>query len=305
MPDLSTLDFLNANSQREFPLKEGVNRTSMDGLLVLPDDFLVDLLLSVSAGPDLRAYVSRIVNLPGTVQVEISAVSATAPAPLIGRFLVQAATHVRYAAYPLVPGDGFAGAAGKLVVDSLAGLQQLAIGDHVFAPEATELEMRTVIPLPPQVNRLVFRNADGTEFSLTGNVVLQAGVNLRFRSVADASGRPSAVLDAGEGLGLNSPCADDRPAIKTINGVGPDPDGKFWFTASNCAQLTPVSGLRPGLHLADTCCQPCLGCTEVGELTQRVMQLESDLVSLRDNYQQIDLAARQVTALAGSDCACT
>lgn len=304
MPNLETLDFLNANSVREFPLKEGVSRTSVSGLLVLPDNFLVDLLLSVSAGSDLRAYVSRLVNLPGLIQVEVS--SMEDPVRLIGRFDISPISHVRYATYSLVAGPAFAGAGGKLVVDSLADLQQLAVGEHQFTPDGAELEMRTVLPLPERLNRLVFRNADGTEFSLTGQVVLQAGVNLRFRAVSSQSGGPVvAVLDAGEGLGLNSPCDDSRPCIKTINGIGPNLDGEFQLTASNCARLTTVTGTLPGLNLADTCCQPCMGCTEVDELTRRVMQLETDMLSLRDNYQQVELAARQVTALAGSDCLCT
>ncbi len=72
MPYIETLDYLNLNTMRGFPIKEGLSRTSTDGLLTVPDDFIADACLSVTSDVSKRFYISKISNAVDNVTVEVS-----------------------------------------------------------------------------------------------------------------------------------------------------------------------------------------------------------------------------------------
>lgn len=299
MAYVENLDFLNANTLREFPLKEGVTRTDTTGSFVIPDNFMVDLVASVSSSADLRVYVSRIVNMPDEVEVELSAHGTST---IIGVFSIPVGAHTRYATYVLAPSASYVNATGKLVVAELSGLAERPYGTFSFSVTDAELEARTIIPGLATASRFVFKNADGTSFSVSGDITIVAQTNTRFRAINGTT----VAIDAGDGLGLNSPCADDRPCLKTINNIPPDSQGNFTLTTSDCARFTPLtSGVQYGLNLADACCKPCLSCNEIGDLTERLMQLESDLIALRGHYNSISLLTQQFGNLANASCECT
>ena len=69
---MDNLDFLNLNTRRSYPIKEGVSRTSTDGVFVIPDEFMVDLMLCTSADVTTRFYVSEITNIPEQITIKVS-----------------------------------------------------------------------------------------------------------------------------------------------------------------------------------------------------------------------------------------
>lgn len=292
------LDFLNVNTLRNFPLKEGVSKQDSTGVFVIPDDFLVDLLVSASADPSLRVFVSKVINMPDVVEVELAEYGTSTK---LGSFTIPVATHTRYKTYTMTASSSYVNATGKLVVAELGSLAGSAYGTFTFAPATTEVEARTVVPGIATISRFVFKNADGTSFAVTGDVTIVAQTNTRFRQLSSTT----VAIDAGDNLGLNSPCADTRPCIKTINSVAPDVHGNFTITTSDCAKLTELAaGTLKGLNLSDTCCKPCLSCNEIGDLTQRLMQLESDLLTLRNHYNDISLLTTQFANLTNASCEC-
>lgn len=299
MPTIENLDFLNANTLRNFPIKEGASRIDSSGAFEIPDSFMVDLVLSASSDPSLRVYVSKVVNMPDEVEVELSAYGT---GTAIGVFNISTQSHTRYTTYYMSAASGYTAATGKLTVAEVAAMVTLPYGVFTFAQDATELEMRTIVPGLATVSRFVFKNADGTSVSVTGDVTILAQTNTKFRQINSTT----VAIDAGDGLGLNSPCADDRPCLKTINNVAPDSNGNFTLTTSDCAKFSALSaGTLKGLNLADSCCKPCLSCNEIGDLTQRLMQLESDLLALRGHYNEVSLLTQQFSQLSSASCECT
>lgn len=295
MANAENLDFLNANSLRNFPIKEGLSKLSIDGVLTLPDDFIVDLVLAASSDVTARFYISKVSNLPNVVVVELSSIAGTTSL-VCGTFTIETSTHTLNKTYYLLPSDNYPASNGKLTVASVATIGGLPLGVFSFEAATTELESRVIIPSLNNITKFTFSNADGSTFSVTGDITIVAGINVSFRGSGS-----TIYVDAGEGLGLNLALNDPRVNIKTINGVPPDDEGNFVIETSNCAQLQEITN---GLLLNDTCCKPCLSCDEIGDLTGRLMQLETDMLNLRDHYQRISTLSSQLTISSNSSCAC-
>lgn len=292
---LENLDFLNLNSLRNYPIKEGVSKTSVDGGMVIPDDFLVELQLAATYDPAIRFYINRVSNFDDNITVEIMDQSNVS----VGTFTVSVATHTQYKEYYLVASSDYSGATGSITVNRLDGMQGAPTGNHVFTLATAELEARTVIPALRGINRLIFQNASGETFSVTGDVQIVARTNLRF---VDMGGN-RVMLDAGEDLGLNVDCDGDSPAIKTINGIAPDSEGNFTLDFSDCATLEPIPA-NTGLILQDICCKPCQGCNDIEELTNRLTSLESQLLALRTYYTDLTTLFTQYKTTVDYTCDC-
>jgi hypothetical protein len=298
MPYVENLDFLNLNTLRNFPLKEGVDRTSTTSgvAFVIPNDFLVDLSLAASADPTKRFYISELINHTDQVTLTLMDDSSVA----LGSFVIPVSAHTLYKDYYLIPSAGYVGATGKLTVGTLTGLQSTLTGTFTFAITSTEVEMRTIVPYQGSISRFHFINADGTNFSLTGNVTFVARANVKFR-LSDGN---VVNIDAGDGLGLNAPCTTVAPPIRFINNVGPDANGKISILSNDgCIQITGAASNT--LNITNTCCKPCLGCEEINDLTERAMTIETDMLKLREHYMQMTNLVTQFGTLVGVQCTCS
>lgn len=287
------LDFLNQNSLRNYPIKEGVSRVDTLGVFTIPTNFLVDIEIAASWDPSKRYFISRITNLEDTIGIEVSDETAT----LVGSFLITTATHTQYKTYSLTATPAFVGASGAATVGVLTAMQSLATGSYNFTLTTAELEMRTCIPALRGITRLKFLNANGESFALTGDVEIVARQNLAFR----LGPGNSVIVDAGNGLGLNTKCAEELGCIKTINGIPGDSEGDFTLDFSDCALLTPIPA-NTGLLLEDICCKPCMGCNDIEELTNRLMTAETSLIQLRDYYVSLTTLYEQFKVTATYTC---
>jgi len=276
MPYIENLDFLNQNSLRNYPIKEGAPRISTDGVLTLPNNFIVDFQLAATYDPTRRFFISKISNFEDSMQIEISDENSI----VAGTFNITVVSHTPYKEYFLTPTDYYVGATGVIVIDDYTSFN--ITGVFNFNISNTEFETRTVIPALRGINRLIFTNADGTSYSYTGDVVIEARTNLRFK----AGVGNTVILDAGENIGLNTICSDYVGCIKTINGIPGDAEQNFTLDFSDCITLTPIPA-NTGLLLQDVCCKPCVGCSEIGELTTRLTTTETNLVTLRQYYTDL------------------
>lgn len=292
---IENLDFLNLNSLRNFPIKEGKSRVDDSGVLTIPNDFLVDMELGVNSDAGVSYFVSKIVNVIDTVLLEVSNSSLE----VIGTFSIDPATHTKNTVYQLSPTNDFVGTNGSVTIGSLDSILAGPAGSYAFSLANTELEMRVSTISTEGINRIRFINTDGTSFTLSGDVEIDARTNLRFK--AGTGNR--VIIDAGNGLGLNTDCLDQLACIKTINGIGPDETGNFTLDFSDCAVLTPIPA-NTGLILEDNCCKPCVGCSDIGELTSRLMELESSLIQLRDYYNSLTLLYEQFKTTTSYTCDC-
>lgn len=297
MPSIDSLDFLNTNALRNYPIKEGVSKVSDDEAFIIPNDFIVDLQVAVSYDPAKRYYISRIVNFDDSITVEISDETST----LVGTFTVISANHWQYKEYIMTPSSYFAGANGAMCVTSLTGILNQPSGVYTFTLATTELEARASVPALKGINRLIFNNSTGESYSMTGDIIIEARQNLRFKVDPDIDNK--IIIDAGNGLGLNTMCSDALSCIKTINGIPPDAEGNFTLDFSDCATLTPIPA-GTGLLLEDICCKPCVGCNDIETLTSRLMTTETGLLQLRAYYDDLLKLLNDFKTTSGFTCAC-
>lgn len=296
MPLFENLDFLNLNSVRSFPIKEGLSCLSTDSAFLIPDQFILDFTISANANVESRFFVSRIQNTPEIILVEISDEEGI----IAGLFTITVSTHQMYQSYYMAPTEEYVNAMGKIVIGTLSEVQLKPTGSFSFVLAATEFEMRCVTPSIANINRFRFIDEIGDLHTLTGDVILVARNNLAFRLDADTN---TVILDAGDGLGLNKDCGEVAPCIKTIQGISPDEDGNFTFIGSDCADFQELD-TPPGLLLKETCCKPCMGCDEISELTRRAMQVETDMLKLRDFVTELQNLITEFSMLSNYSCEC-
>ena len=288
------LDFLNANSLRSYPIEEGRSRASIDGLFVIPDDFIVDLTLCISDDATQTFFISRISYLGSSAIIEVSNVSGP---DIVGTFEITLAEHTTYKNY--VMSSNVEGATGRIVIGALTGLNSQPVGAFSFDSESTLLEMRVASLASDSLTYLGIADKDGNTYYFGNKVKLVARSNLRFTVDEETD---TIFLDAGEGLGLNEACSP-LSFIRTINGVAPDVTGNFTLIPADCASLTPLSS-GGGLLWSDKCCKPCMACDEVNQLVERLMQLETDILNLRNHYKSLETMSQEFATLLGYSCEC-
>ena len=289
---MPNLDFLNLNSIRNYPIKDGLDCTSVDGFFTIPADLIVDISIAATGSITDTLFVSSINNTSSYIIVEIS----TSAGNIVGTFYIPANT-ANYTDIPLTPSLALPNSVGMLTVGTLATIVQQPTGIFTFTVDDTALLSRVYCPITTGINYLTFVDSNNNSVSLTNNVTIQAESNLRFRYLNNII-----YLDAGEGLGLNSACDNSATPVKTINGITPDSNGNFTIIPENCVSIDTA---EYGLVLNDTCGQPCQGCSTVSTLTDRVISVESNLLTLRDYVTSLNSAITQLTTLInyqGSNC---
>jgi hypothetical protein len=285
------LDFLNLNSVRNYPIRDGLSRISEDELFTIPNELILDLTISVPGDSHLKLYVSKLISTTDTVTIQISVKDGD----LVGSFVVDIASDL-YADTNLTASSYYPLAVGTITTGDLTKLNNLPSGEFTFSASNTELIMRAYTPASVGVNYISFTDNKGNSMKLTGDVAIIAESNLQFRRDGN-----SVYIDAGENLGLNKDCSETGVQIRKINGVSPDSEGNFYLIADDCVEINPI---EYGVSLKDSCGKPCLGCNELGELTNRLMTTETDLLSLRDYINNLQNTITQLSTLTGYTCTC-
>jgi hypothetical protein len=290
---MDNLDFLNLNSIRNYPIRDSYSRVSTDGLFTIPNDFIVDMSVSAPNNDHLDLYISRIVNTSTNINVEISVDHLG----VVGNFYIDVASTDAEDDITLIPNnDLFPQALGVLTVGTLDTITALAAGEFTFDASATALLMRVFTPATVGVNYLAFTDSKGNQVTLTGHVGINAESNLQFR---DGGNGHSVIIDAGENLGLNKNCDDSNSPIKTINGVRPDDDGNFTLIPGDCVSIVDADF---GVVINDTCGKPCLGCNEIGTLTDRLVTVESDLLKMTNYLNNLQAMLTQLSTIVNFQC---
>jgi len=290
MPSLGNLwdiDWLNANSQRHYPLSEEAGSRDTSGSFTIPFEFVVDFIWPVHADASIDPAKFHIIGIGvfGTgVTVAIGYNGVT-----VGSVAIDAAVHVRNQSY-FVNGTGtFFDTVGKIVIGSLETVLK-SPGSYTFDLANGRIETTCVKPDLRGVSALFVKNGDELSEALQGDVVLQAGRNFSLSFVTGIVGEPDRVVfNAIDGAGLNTPCAcsegSELPCIKTINGIEPDGSGNFILLEDECLKLNDIAN---GLQLTDECSKPCCGCAElavVEETLNFVMTQANSLANLASRLE--------------------
>lgn len=284
-------EWLNQNSYRSYPIKESVSRYAVDSAgriltdIQIPNQLIVDLVLTVAADTSLRVYVSKVALIGDFVSIALYDESDNS----ITTVAVDISTHTPNTAYPLVGADTYEDARGTIVVGDLSTLRNsLSEGSFNFTLATAELEPAVVRPDIRGVRSL--RTDSNGELSelLFGHVRLVAGENIRLTPFPSDN---SIRIDAIDATGFEDECecVDDfqRPCLRTINGIN---ISDLQIVGDKCIEVN-TSGNE--IQLTDKCSAPCCGCIELEFLTRNIDLLEDQLSRL-EGYAT-DMRERLVT----------
>lgn len=268
-------DWLWENSQRNYPLLDGVSRTS--GAFIIPNTFLLDLSVSVPSNLSLpfQDYYIHEISSFGTGYIVTIRNGATE----VGKFSILSSTHTWGKAYPVyTERDGNTQFIGSVVIGDLSDINLQPAGTHTFETEASRLQLRCVSTYVSGLSGLKI-SKNGVESNLiTDTVVLRGGPNTRLSlegnaitvdAIGDKEFLQDCVCEGGREKG---------EPIRTINGQGPNQNGEFVLMPSIlCMDIQPIQN---GVMLSDTCSTPCCGCEELEVVNTTLNGLTSQFQTL-------------------------
>ena len=182
-----------------------------------------------------------------------------------------------------------------MAIGNTATVDALPPGQYFFTPEAGELEFDSIWPMIRGVSSLTVVNGADRSEKFYGDVELVAGNNIRLTPIIVEGEDPQIIISAISGEGLNEDCVCDEeelgPAIRTINGIGPLPNGDFRMLGDECLLLNPITN---GLQLEDDCSQPCCGCDKLDAINSRLDAMTDQLVTLNSFANRVQTEVTQM-----------
>ena len=299
MPKISNVGWLNSNTTRVYPFREG--STLSNGTVKLPKDFLVDAILS-GTDPSLRYRVNYVeVISAGALQVGLMDSSGT----FLGVVNLSVPLPTNYITQLFQPVEGVT-VRGRFVFGKGANfVAGFNLGRHLFGFSSAELEPSVLVPLAnesPRVNTLSVVGQE--EIQLTGDVKLEGGdgVSLTTQSITNSIRfdlSKQFALRCPEDLNKYERCTN---CIKYINGIAPRSDGNFDILGTEFISVENDAANHRILvrFVGDVnCC--CTACNDVQELINRVNQVEANNLALAGQVgESPDPNASSVTAVPQS-----
>jgi hypothetical protein len=274
-------EWLNQNSQRKYPLADDASGEGDSGF-VIPNDFIVELDLSVHAGLDVvpgRFFIYKIGAYSTGYSVVVGYQPVSGDPVNVATALIARQLHTRNRVYNLGGIEPFDDAVGKLVIGRLDAIDEQPPGFHTFSFENSRLDPDAIRPIIRGVSSVVVVNNGQRSRPIYGDVELVAGSNFLIETTATAGGA-TITFNAIKGEGTVDDCecvAEDDPPIKTINGIAPTPEGNFFIVGDNCIDTDEITN---GLRVSDTCAKPCCSCQELEEITRALEELKKQANSV-------------------------
>lgn len=297
--EIRQLEWLNHNAQRSFPICDDASQQDTTGTFAIPKDFIVELSVSIHAGHNVdpaRFHIKSVVSFSSGYGIVVGYWNGTESLPVASALIARDAQTQRNTRYRLGGLGDFTDAVGHVVIGSLDTVDLQPTGQWEFDLDGSQLEQDAITPNIRNVTSLQLQNDTTLSDRIYGDVILRAGRNVRLTPILEEGMDPVVVIDSLASDELNTPCIcsnqDLGDCIRTINQIGPTPDGDFTVLGNDCLQ---VEGITNGLQLKDTCSEPCCGCAELETVTQALAQfgaqattLENFLVSLEARVTQMD-----------------
>lgn len=300
MPSLAwSLEWLNHNSQRNYPLTDGATGSDQTESFLLPRDFLIELDLPIHAGLNVdpaRFYVRQLGVYPTGYSLTIGYLPSDGGDPInVATAMIARPTHVKNQSYNLGGVGDYDDTNGKVVIGRLDNIDQQPPGFWTFEFEATRLDPDAVRPMIRGVSSLICVNGNQASAKLYGDVELVAGSNCRLVPIIAAGQDPIIRVDFLQGEGTIEECvcegdtAQTQP-VRRFNGQTPTAAGDYNIIGSECIQILPIVN---GVKIVNTCAPPCCSCTELEKITTDMERLNSEVAAVID-YRR-DLSAKVET----------
>lgn len=307
------LEFLNHNSQRNYPLADDASCVDDSGSFTIPTDFILELDLPLHAGLDVDTSRFFIKHL-GVYQLGYSVVIGYQPDgedPIdVAVALISKPNHTPNTVYSVGGTGDFADTVGKIVIGRLDDIDKEPAGFWTFSLEHTRIDPDALRPIIRGVSSITCVNGSQRSQPLYGHIELRGGANMQISPIIVAGENPVIVFSAidGEGTVEECVCAGDvRPTepITSINGVRPKPNGDFPLIAGTCLRIDPIEN---GLKIANTCASPCCGPTELERITRDLERFGAQAASVQQFADRVGdaVSTMELTVLGsklGATCA--
>lgn len=280
------VEYLNQNANRSFPIYEEASKLDNSGNFSILDDLIVDFVMPVhqTAGLDPSLFhIQQIAVFAEGVSITLG-YNGTA----IGSVTAILASHERNTTYYIACTGDFSDSVAKIVIGSLTRTIEQSTGIFQFSVSAARLEASTIKPDLRGVTSLQLINGDNISSRLMDDIAIKAGTNMRLRYEDTTN---TIYIDAISGAGLAPECecegggVDTRPAIKTINGIGPDASNNFNLSSNACLVFEAATS---GLNINDVCADPCCGCDELETVVQSQRLVENELARIQSATESIN-----------------
>lgn len=264
-------EWLNQNSYRNYPFLEDQNTNSLNSNILLPNYFIVDLIITTAGDAAIRLFLKRVV----TVGTFITLVFEDENGNTVFNVAFDILNHTTYQAYNLAGVNLYEDARGVIVIGDLTRLRDdLPDGDYSFN---IECEAATVRPDLRGVRSLKVGNGANLSDFIRGHVKLIEGNNIRLTYIPQVNGIR---IDAISGAGLNQTCdCEDiyQPpdCIRTINGI--DINNLQIIGDGKCVEISTQGNT---IIIKDKCSEPCCGCEELESITTNLAIQEATLSRL-------------------------
>lgn len=293
------VDWLNANSQRKYPLHDEASGLDTSGSFALPDDLLVDCILPVHPDPNIdpskfHLHSVTVFDTGVTIGLGYNGVA-------IGSATVDRATFTRNTTVVFQCTGDFFDTVAKLVIGSLDSVLSYA-GSFEFGVDGGRLSPTVVKPNIRGVNTIFLRNGEELSDPIQDDIVLEAGQNAQLVLDNTPVDHSRIIFSFIEGAGtvVDCDCKDGaaRDPILTINGISPDSNGDYVLEDNECQGLNPITN---GLKLEDKCAKPCCGCDELNVVTGKLDFMASQVRTLEDLASRLEtqIVFLQLNCLGG------
>lgn len=290
------LQWLNHNSQRSYPLTERATKLDSTGTIRLPDSFIVALYLPIHSGLAFAPnnfFIKSVLIAPTGFNITVGYDNNGTAVDVAAANIIRS-NYQPNRSYALGGVGDFDDCVGRVVLGALDEVDQLPPGLYSFSRAAGELEPDAIRPMLRAVTRLrVYNNAE-LSAPIYGDVTLVAGNNVRITAVTSGA-ETDIIFDAISGTSLNEECYCEVPeigdCIRCINGVC-STDGNFIIAPDDCIQITPMNN---GLKFADTCAQPCCGCTELDAIVNQINRFGDGVTTLQNFITRLGSEVTQMS----------
>ena len=218
MAKINNVEWLNENSNRNYPLKEGASR--IGDSITLPRDFLVDAQITGGTLGEYY-YVSEVNTNNGIITVLINDFMGNQALS----FEIDSSTHLKNKRY--TPETRFQPEMnGKIVVGEVQEVLDTLghVGGSSFSGVATQME-ETVVTTTDSDVRVTSNSADGNATLLRGDVGFRGESGILITQ--DESTNDIVVGFEDPTVPSDCECPPNFPDIKALNGQPPDCSGNF------------------------------------------------------------------------------
>lgn len=297
MPQYFNIEWLNACTQRTYPLAEHATKRDLTDSIVLPDSFIAELCLPIAASAELAAesfFIKTLAIFGGGYTLEIAYDDQSGDPPVVATSSIARAGFQEYNRYALVGVNDFDDSHGKIVIGRLTDVDQLPPGVYHFDATGSPLDPDAIRPMIRGVSSLSTSQGGILGPRLRNNVVLTSGPNIRLTTVVAPGRDPEIRIDAIPGDGFTATCdcvVNPAPPIRTINGIAGDVRQNFTLLGDNCLQLSTIAN---GVKFTDVCCQPCCGAEELAEIVRVLRSLESTVTTLQQFNSRLSAQVQEL-----------